>query len=227
MLAMATSLRPDEREVLGRLVEALKRELGPERADALVSDLIVDAGGDGRWPSFLSVRVADPAWVASRRAIEAFFIGEIDRDKVVLAGERLDDLPLERVTEPEHGMRERSLELLEKAYEALQGADLAFDHQLYGPALRLGYEALLAAARTALSEEGFHSKTHEGTWSLFHEHLIATGKLPQAFDLAGGRGQRKREDDVYTAWRASAEDAAEMVEQAHALVDAVAVAYGS
>ena len=33
-----------------------------------------------------SVKVLDAAWLAGRRAIESFFIQDVDRDKIVLAG---------------------------------------------------------------------------------------------------------------------------------------------
>lgn len=255
---MPTSLQSGEREVLERLVEALKRELGDElravwlygsaargetrhegsdvdvlviaddleRARALVPDLVTRAGNEDWGQSPLSVHVEDPAWLAKRRSIEAFFIAEVDRDKVVLAGDGLDDLPLDGIPERGLGMRERSRELLDKAGEKLLAAELNLAHELYGPALGAGYDALLAAARAALSEEGFHAKTHSGTWNLFHVHLVATGRLPRAFHTAGARGQKKREDEVYAAWAPSAEDARQMVEAARELVDAVAAAYG-
>ncbi len=34
-----------------------------------------------------SLQVFDEDWLAGRRAIESFFIREVDRDKVVLAGQ--------------------------------------------------------------------------------------------------------------------------------------------
>lgn len=37
-------------------------------------------------PFLLSTRVADPEWIEGRREIESFFIREVDRDKIVLAG---------------------------------------------------------------------------------------------------------------------------------------------
>ncbi|MGH2956878.1 MAG: nucleotidyltransferase domain-containing protein [Solirubrobacterales bacterium] len=41
-------------------------------------------GGD---PTYWSVMVHDPEWLRGRRNIESFFIQEVDRDKIVLAGE--------------------------------------------------------------------------------------------------------------------------------------------
>ena len=34
--------------------------------------------------------VYDPQWLRGRREIESFFIGEVDRDKIVLAGNALE-----------------------------------------------------------------------------------------------------------------------------------------
>lgn len=41
-------------------------------------------------PFTYSVHVHDPEWLQGRRKIESFFIGEVDRDKIVLSGSALD-----------------------------------------------------------------------------------------------------------------------------------------
>lgn len=46
------------------------------------------AEGEGTNPFLFSAQVADPAWLADRRRIESFFIQEVDRDKIVVHGER-------------------------------------------------------------------------------------------------------------------------------------------
>jgi len=48
-----------------------------------------DAVGDS--PVYYSLRVFDTAWLRDRREIRSFFIQEVDRDKTVLYGQRLDD----------------------------------------------------------------------------------------------------------------------------------------
>jgi predicted nucleotidyltransferase len=57
--------------------------------DVLTSILLVDqAAEDVRVPRpIVSIKVHDPGWLEGRRAIESFFIREVDRDKVVLYGE--------------------------------------------------------------------------------------------------------------------------------------------
>lgn len=70
--------------------------------------LVIADGGDGRWgmrsiklveevagaegvsPVWYSVRVRDIEWLRGRREIRSFFIGEVDRDKIVLYGSGLE-----------------------------------------------------------------------------------------------------------------------------------------
>jgi predicted nucleotidyltransferase len=45
---------------------------------------------EGENPFAYSVHVYDPGWLRRRREIDSFFIGEVDRDKLVLAGSPLE-----------------------------------------------------------------------------------------------------------------------------------------
>lgn len=47
------------------------------------------AWAEGAEPVYFSVKVQDPEWLRGRRQVESFFIGEVDRDKIVLAGSGL------------------------------------------------------------------------------------------------------------------------------------------
>lgn len=66
-------------------------EGGRQRYDAKVTELayriVVDAGES---PAWYSVSVFDPEWLRGRREIESFFIQNVDRDKLVLAGSDLE-----------------------------------------------------------------------------------------------------------------------------------------
>ncbi len=42
---------------------------------------------EGANPALFSIKLFDPEYVAQRRQIDSFFMREVDRDKVVLAGE--------------------------------------------------------------------------------------------------------------------------------------------
>ncbi len=46
---------------------------------------------EGESPFAYSVHVYDPQWLRGRREIESFFIQEVDRDKIVLAGSDLEE----------------------------------------------------------------------------------------------------------------------------------------
>jgi predicted nucleotidyltransferase len=56
--------------------------------DLHVIELAVEAAlAEGANPAGFSVKLYDPELVAHRRAIRSFFFAEVDRDKIVLAGE--------------------------------------------------------------------------------------------------------------------------------------------
>jgi predicted nucleotidyltransferase len=62
-----------------------------ERRGRLAMDLSEEAAlAEGESPFTYSVHVFDSEWLDGRRQIESFFIQEVDRDKVVLAGSALD-----------------------------------------------------------------------------------------------------------------------------------------
>jgi predicted nucleotidyltransferase len=62
-----------------------------ERRQRLALDLSEEAAiAEGENPFRYSVHVYDPEWLRGRREIESFFIGEVDRDKLVLAGSALE-----------------------------------------------------------------------------------------------------------------------------------------
>jgi predicted nucleotidyltransferase len=63
---------------------------GHERHSRRAMDLSADAAyAEDESPFTYSVHVHDPEWLRGRREIESFFIAEVDRDKLVLAGSGL------------------------------------------------------------------------------------------------------------------------------------------
>lgn len=67
------------------------------RRQRLAGDLCEAAAlAEGESPFRYSVHVHDPEWLRERRGIESFFVGEVDRDKLVLAGDSLDEIPERR-----------------------------------------------------------------------------------------------------------------------------------
>ena len=64
---------------------------GRDRYGRIAGDLSEEAAiAEGESPFNFSVHVHDPEWLQGRREIESFFIQEVDRDKIVLAGSALD-----------------------------------------------------------------------------------------------------------------------------------------
>jgi predicted nucleotidyltransferase len=60
---------------------------GPEGRAFISHRLYKAAAEEGASPAFFSLQVYDSAHVARRRDIRSFFFQEVDRDKIVLAGE--------------------------------------------------------------------------------------------------------------------------------------------
>ena len=66
-------------------------EGGRDRYGRTAGDLGEEiAIAEGENPFNYSVHVHDPEWLQRRREIESFFMQEVDRDKIVLAGSALD-----------------------------------------------------------------------------------------------------------------------------------------
>ena len=64
---------------------------GRDRYGRIAGDLSEEVAiAEGESPFNYSVHVHDPEWLHGRRAIESFFIQEVDRDKIVLAGSALN-----------------------------------------------------------------------------------------------------------------------------------------
>ncbi|MEX2448018.1 MAG: nucleotidyltransferase domain-containing protein [Solirubrobacterales bacterium] len=64
---------------------------GRDRHGRTAGDLSEEAAiAEGESPFNYSVHIHDPEWLQGRRAIESFFIQEVDRDKIVVAGSALD-----------------------------------------------------------------------------------------------------------------------------------------
>ncbi len=93
-------------------------------------------------------------------------------------------------------------------------------------AVSTSYYAMLYAARAALSEEDLYAKTHGGTWNLFGQTFVDSGRFDLVL-LADARGtQEDRTGTDYEAARPSDERANEIVALAERFVDAVAELVG-
>jgi predicted nucleotidyltransferase/uncharacterized protein (UPF0332 family) len=125
----------------------------------------------------LSVFVTTPEWVWKRRAIEAFYIQEVDRDKIVLAGGEVAAPPDFEWHESVGGVRRRTREHLHKARTHLRVARLALDADAPDPAVVAAYDVVLEAARAVQSEEGRFTRGHRATWDLIYELLVKTGRM--------------------------------------------------
>jgi predicted nucleotidyltransferase len=100
--------------------------------------------------------IVDRTWLADRRAIRAFFIQNVDRDKLVLFGER-DGLGEEEVEPelPQQGrMSRRSQEYMDRAKNKLRLVRLALENGIPNEAIAPAYEAMLNATQARLDLPG-------------------------------------------------------------------------
>jgi len=193
--------------------------------DEAVSRALREAAEDGREGGFFSVQVADRAWLGNRRAIGDFFMGEIDRDKLVLMGDEMDS----RSTLAERGagveadvpMRRRSVEFLDSAEEHLAMARWNLESEFPRAAAWAAYYAMLNAARAALSEDDRYARSHSGTWRLFGEHFVVSGRIDTEIAAPVDNIRRLRERSDYQAERPTAEQAEAAVTHAERFVNAV------
>jgi predicted nucleotidyltransferase/uncharacterized protein (UPF0332 family) len=183
------------------------------------------AESEGIEPVWISTRVVSPEWIAERRAVEAFYIQEVDRDKIVLWGGEVE-APEAFTWHGEHGpVRQRTREYLAEAREELQDATAAARPTTV---VAHAYYSVVNAATAALSEEDRFVRTHKGMWSLASELLVTTGKLPADLHRAAAALQPVREKAVYgppnldEAWvRPTQEQADAAVETARRYLAAV------
>jgi predicted nucleotidyltransferase/HEPN domain-containing protein len=125
----------------------------------------------------LSVVVTTPDWISERRAIEAFYIQEVDRDKIVLAGGEIEAPPDFDWHALEGRVRQRTREYLDEAGEHLRLAQAGLEIGTWNPAVVAAYDVVVDAARAVQSEADRFARSHGGTWHLVHELLVETGRM--------------------------------------------------
>ena len=100
-------------------------------------------------------------------------------------------------------------------------ARAALDGGFEEGAVSAAYYAMLYAARAALSEEDRNARTHSGTWQLFRETLVDTGRFEGELAAAAQATQPLREGADYDARRISADEAERVCALAARFIDAI------
>jgi len=146
------------------------------------SDLAWREGGErsGLAPLTVQSHVRDESWIRDRRKIEAFFMREVDRDRVALYERRAVAVDAVPEPAPVGGVRERTREHLDEARDRLRRARATMTVEDPKSAIALSYYSTFEAARAALSEEDRFARTHHGTWHLLRELLVLSGRLDAA-----------------------------------------------
>jgi uncharacterized protein (UPF0332 family)/predicted nucleotidyltransferase len=254
-----TTLDPDERRALERLVDLLREEYGSDlhavwlygsRArgeqtgpESDIDVMVITARGRGEWeamsrllrraaadveaePWTFSIHPYGPEDLVRARAIESFFVREVDRDKIVLFGDESAPILTQGGENLRSGlfegkMKSRSEEFMRVARRRLRAALVVADTGDFDSAVEPAYYASLNAARAALSEEDLYARTHRGVWHLFHETFVATGGFDPDLYASAHSAQTPRERSAYEAVVVEDERAKEIVEGAERFVAAV------
>ena len=88
-------------------------------------------------------------------------------------------------------------------------------------AISLAYYAMLYAARAALSEEDRNARTHSGTWQLFRDTFVDTGRFDGDLAAEAQATQPLREGADYDARNISADEAERVCALAERFVSAI------
>lgn len=192
----------------------------PGRVRAIL-DRAAEAEGADRF--YLSLRVSNVEGLAEDRGSERFFMQEVDRDRVVIAGDP-DGMPGVRAPAAEllpGEMRPRTRELLEAAHERLAAARPVIGGDIGTRVVSLVYYAALDAARAAPSEEDRHTRTRSGTWTLFDETFVRSGLFESRLYATAAAVQEQRENADYQPVRFSPVEARAIFETCERFVAAV------
>ncbi len=194
-----------------RDVAAFKRDF--------TSKLIAAVEAEGDSPPYYSLQIIDADWLVNRRRIRSFFYQEVDRDALVLYGERLADLGTD--VEAEAARVRRSQELMEKARSWLAAARKIVELGHLSSAVSSAYFSMLYAARAALSEHDEYACRDGETWNLFHRRFVAGDAFDQHLHSLAQQAREARERADYEAKAPSDDDAKRYVEGAAGFLAAV------
>lgn len=84
-----------------------------------------------------------------------------------------------------------------RARDALAAADLLIEHHSYMAAVNRLYFACFYAVSALLLTYGHSAKTHAGLRSLFSQHIIHSGMLPNEYSVLYNNLLEAREDADY------------------------------
>lgn len=183
----------EESDIDVLVIASVPREI-EKRVDSLVETA---AESEGLYCGWFSVFLYTPEWVADRRAIEAWLIQAVDRDKIVLWGGEVDT-PAEFSPRVENGpVRLRTQEYLRDAREKLEVAKLALGGGYAGPAIADAYYVGINAAEAVLSEADRHVRTHGGRWHLARQETVDRGLLSVELHRRMAALQKPREQAHY------------------------------
>jgi len=177
-------------------------------------------------PWTFSLHYYNPSSLAEDRAIESFFLREVERDRIVLFGDEGAPIldgggEIDRLAPLDGKMKPRSERFMDLARRRLGAAGVLAATDYSDSAVEPAYYASFNAARAGLSEHDLYAKTHSGVWHLFHRTFVATGLFDPELYAAAHRAQKPREDSAYNAVVVDHARVAEIIATAEGFVAAV------
>jgi predicted nucleotidyltransferase/uncharacterized protein (UPF0332 family) len=165
------------------------------------------------WDVDFSATTYDLAELAEHRRIGWFFVGAVDRDRIVVWGDPEGGESRAAAPSPE-AMRERTLQYLDQALEDLRYAKLGLDAEAFRQAGAMAYTALENLARAALSEEHEFARTHKGLWLVVRETFVLPGLIDPELVSRAQAGEDLRNEAFYRAGGATEAQARDLVDVA-------------
>jgi uncharacterized protein (UPF0332 family) len=118
-------------------------------------------------------------------------------------------------------LKPRSQEYLQEADRFLTAAGVLLEAKLPENSAAEAYQAMLFAARAALSEREREARTHSGTWSLFEELFVRPGAFDSRLRTAARNAEELSYESDYRLGGASEDDAKSVLADAEEFVAAV------
>jgi uncharacterized protein (UPF0332 family)/predicted nucleotidyltransferase len=203
---------------------------GSARDASRIMRIFFDAAdAEGAGAALFSPHVESPASLAELRAMDSFYLRNVERERLVLSGDPGGEIPgvdalaehaRRRYAELGLPVKPQTQAFLRQSRDRIRTLGRV---ETLSPSLAVSaaYYAMLYAARAGLSEEGVEARRHTGTWQRFRERFVVTGRFDATLVQRAQELQALREAIDYRAQTPDREQAAGAVGDARRFVRAV------
>ena len=112
---------------------------------------------------------------------------------------------------------------MERAYDALESARILFESRKYNASISQAYYSMFYASKALLSVRGIYPRTHRGVVSELGLKFVNEGFIEELYGKILAKGMQMRERVDYDAYyKASREEAEEIIREAEIFVERIA-----